>query len=58
MTFVVTDSLMLHRIPAGCDARCFTILSDSSLNDLREFAKQFMAPGNHSDITALAVTKL
>ena len=57
MTFVVTDSLMLHRIPAGCDARCFTILSDSSLNDLREFAKQFMDPGNHSDMTALAVTK-
>src|SRR5207302_11074912 len=31
MTFVVTDSLTLHRLPAGCDPRCFTILSDSSL---------------------------
>jgi len=54
MTFVVTDSLMLHDLPADCDARCFTILSDSSLEELRKFGEQFMDPGNHSDMPARA----
>jgi len=42
MTFVVTDSLMLHQLPASCNARCFTILSDSSLGELQQFAKHFI----------------
>ena len=44
MTFVVTDSLMIHQLPVGLDARCFTILSDSSLDELKQFAKDFIAP--------------
>lgn len=40
--FVVTDSVMAHKLPAGCEMRLFTILSDSSLEELQQFAKQFM----------------
>jgi len=42
MAFVVTDSLMLHQLPPSCNARCFTILSDSSLGELQQFAKHFI----------------
>ena len=42
MAFVVTDSLMLHQLPASRNARCFTILSDSSLGELQQFAKHFI----------------
>jgi len=42
MTFVVTDSLMLPQLPASCDSRCFRILSDSSLDELQQFAKDFI----------------
>jgi len=38
---VVTDSLTIHELPVGCAARLFRILSDSSLEELREAAKQF-----------------
>jgi len=58
MTFVVTDSLMLPQLPANCDARCFTILGDSSLDELRQFSKQFMDPGKDTDNAATpAVTR-
>jgi DNA-binding transcriptional regulator YhcF (GntR family) len=39
---VVTDSLMVRELPAGCQVRRFTILSDSSLEQLRKFAKEFI----------------
>jgi DNA-binding transcriptional regulator YhcF (GntR family) len=42
---VVTDSLMIRKLPTGCNARCFAILSDSSLEELRQFVGQFM---NHA----------
>jgi GntR family transcriptional regulator len=39
---IVTDSLMIRKLPTGRQGRCFTILSDSSLEELRRFAGQFM----------------
>ena len=39
---VVTDSLMVRELPAGCEVRRFTILCDSSLEQLRQFANEFM----------------
>jgi DNA-binding transcriptional regulator YhcF (GntR family) len=39
---VVTDSLMVRELPAGCQVRRFTILSDSSLDQLRQFANEFI----------------
>lgn len=41
---VVTDSLMALELPAGCRVRRFTILSDSSLDQLRQFAKEILQP--------------
>lgn len=40
-TFVITDSLMAPRIPAGCDVKVFRVLSESSLKELREYAERF-----------------
>ncbi|SRR5712692_2372811 len=45
-TLVVTDSLMIRELPAGSEVRLFTIVSDSSLEELRQFAQQFMNTGN------------
>ena len=42
---VVTDSLMIRELPVGCEVRLFRILSDSSLEELRESAKQFLSAG-------------
>ena len=39
---VVTDSLIIHELPAGCEVRLFTILSDSSLNEIRRLAEDFI----------------
>jgi hypothetical protein len=33
---------MIHELPKGCDARRFTVLADSSLEELRHFSRQFM----------------
>ncbi len=45
-TLVVTGSLMIRELPAGSEVRLFTIVSDSSLEELRQFAQQFMNTGN------------
>jgi DNA-binding transcriptional regulator YhcF (GntR family) len=39
--FVITDSLMAPRIPAGCEVKIYRVLADSSLNDIRECAERF-----------------
>jgi GntR family transcriptional regulator len=38
-TFVITDSLMADRLPPGCSARVFRILSDASIDELRQAAE-------------------
>jgi GntR family transcriptional regulator len=42
MGFVITDSVAANELPNGCDSRVFTIVSDSSMNELREFADRFI----------------
>jgi DNA-binding transcriptional regulator YhcF (GntR family) len=39
--FVITDSLMAPRIPAGCEVKLFTVLAESSLQEIREYAERF-----------------
>ena len=39
---VVTDSLMVHELPAGCKVSLFTILSDASLDEVRRLAEDFI----------------
>lgn len=39
--FVITDSLMAPRIPAGCEVKVFRILADSSLKEIREYSERF-----------------
>jgi GntR family transcriptional regulator len=40
-TFVITDSLMAPRIPAGCEIKLFRVLAESSLREIREYAERF-----------------
>ncbi|HJT66679.1 MAG TPA: GntR family transcriptional regulator [Pyrinomonadaceae bacterium] len=40
-TFVITDSLMATRIPAGCEVKVFRVLAESSLREINEYAKRF-----------------
>lgn len=40
-TFVITDSLMAPRIPAGCEVKQFRVLSESSLKEIRDYAEKF-----------------
>jgi len=40
-TFVITDSLMAPRIPAGCEVKVFRVLAASSIGDIREYAQRF-----------------
>jgi hypothetical protein len=40
-TFVITDSLMAPRIPAGCEVKVFRILAESSIKDIRDHAARF-----------------
>jgi DNA-binding transcriptional regulator YhcF (GntR family) len=42
-TFVITDSLMAPRIPAGCEVKVFRILAESSLKEIREYAEKFFS---------------
>ena len=42
--FVITDSLMAPRIPAGCEVKLFRVLAESSLKDLRTYAEKFFLP--------------
>jgi GntR family transcriptional regulator len=39
--FVITDSLMAPRIPAGCEVKLFRVLAESSLKEIREYAEKF-----------------
>ena len=39
--FVITDSLMAPRIPAGCEVKLFRVLAESSLKDIRAYAEKF-----------------
>ena len=39
--FVITDSLMAPRIPAGCEIKLFRLISDRSLKEVREYAERF-----------------
>jgi GntR family transcriptional regulator len=39
--FVITDSLMAPRIPAGCEIKLFRVLAESSLKEVREYAERF-----------------
>ena len=40
-TFVITDSLMAPRIPAGCQIKLFRVLAESSLKEIHEYAERF-----------------
>lgn len=40
-TFVIADSLMAPRIPAGCEVKIFRVLAQSSLQEIREYAERF-----------------
>ena len=40
-TFVITDSLMAPRIPAGCEVKVFRVLAESSLREIRDYAERF-----------------
>ena len=39
--FVITDSLMAPRIPAGCEVKLFRLLAEESLKDIRAYAERF-----------------
>ena len=39
--FVITDSLMAPRIPAGCEVKVFRVLAESSLKEIRDYAERF-----------------
>ena len=39
--FVITDSLMAPRIPAGCQVKVFRVLAESSLKEIRDYADRF-----------------
>ena len=39
-TFVITDSLMAPRIPAGCEIKVFRILAESSIKEIRDHASR------------------
>lgn len=46
-TFVITDSLMAPRIPAGCEVKIFRVLAQSSLQEIRDYAERFLAADSH-----------
>jgi len=39
--FVITDSLMAPRIPAGCEVKLFRVLAESSLREIQAYAEKF-----------------
>ena len=39
--FVITDSLMAPRIPAGCEVKIYRVLAESSLKEIRDYAERF-----------------
>ncbi|HVF51164.1 MAG TPA: GntR family transcriptional regulator [Pyrinomonadaceae bacterium] len=40
--FVITDTLTAAQLPAGCTARIFRSIADSSLDELRSFVQRFL----------------
>ena len=40
-SFVITDSLMAPRIPAGCEIKVYRVLSEASLREIRDYAERF-----------------
>ena len=40
-TFVIADSLMAPRIPAGCEVKVFRVLAESSLREIGDYAERF-----------------
>jgi len=40
-SFVITDSLMAPRIPAGCEVKVFRVLAQSSLKEIHDYAERF-----------------
>jgi GntR family transcriptional regulator len=40
-TFVITESLMAPRIPAGCEIKIFRVLAQSSIKEIRDYAERF-----------------
>ena len=40
-SFVITDSLMAPRIPAGCEIKLYRVLSEASLKEIRAYADRF-----------------
>ena len=43
--FVITDSLMAPRIPAGCEVKLFRVLAESSLREIQAYAEKFFSRG-------------
>lgn len=41
-SFVITDSLMAPRIPAGCRVKVFRLLAESSLKEIQSYAERFL----------------
>lgn len=39
--FVITDSVMAHKIPSGCVVKVFRIIADSSLKEMQNYAERF-----------------
>ena len=39
--FVITDSLMQPRIPAGCEVKVFRVLAESSLKEIQAYTERF-----------------
>ena len=39
--FVITDSLMQPRMPAGCEVKVFRVLAESSLKEIQAYAEKF-----------------
>ena len=39
--FVITDSLMAPRIPAGCPVKVYRVLAEASLKEIRDYAQRF-----------------
>lgn len=39
---VITDSVTARKLPIGCEARVFRVISDSSIAELRSYVEQFL----------------
>jgi len=39
--FVITDSVMAQKIPAGCPTKVFRMISDASIKEIKQYAERF-----------------